>query len=167
MQTLIVSCYFFVSNTFSFHQSLFTLFLVVFSVARSICSKIAGFGDFLSPGQILANTPVLLHFYVTIFWVWHLFFTNIFSKYFSKKFLIEVLQRNRQNCAQFSKNSQKIATFLKNVKNRQFSRKNRRRFFEIFCRQVALKSRRFGDKSPHLAILQIKDIHIQIYFRYC
>ena len=30
MQTLIVSCYFFVSNTFSFHQSLFTLFLVVF-----------------------------------------------------------------------------------------------------------------------------------------
>ena len=44
---------------------------------------------------------------------------------------------------------------FKSVKNRQFSRKNRRRFFEIFCRQVALKNRRFGDKSPLLAILNM------------
>ena len=69
------------------------------SVARSICSKIAGFGDFLSPGQILAITPVLLHFYVTIFHVWHLIFQIFFQKNFSKKLLIEVLQKNSQNCA--------------------------------------------------------------------
>ena len=123
------------------------------SVARCICSKIAGCGDFLSPGQILANTPVLLHFYVTIFQVLHLFISNIFSKKFSKKFLIEVLEKNRQNWAKISKNRQKIATFLRNVKNRQILRKNRRRFFQKSCRQPALENRRFGDKSPLLVIL--------------